>query len=247
MKRRVIKQQSSDQSIRPGLLVAAVGTLAVTVVLAWALKSTPSPTGVTVESAAPVGPPATAEPAATRTRIRQAVATPVAVNTERLRWTRATRLSMPEMGTDTTAPGTATSLAGFQGTGTFDYQAQAAQVAGVVRSGIAQAERRGDATLPGSATGFDPSQGAGGLVYQAQSGPVGSVPNEVTQPERGGAATPPGSAAQVSQGSGPPGAQAGNNVVEAYREGERLRRAYVEEMRVRRIATIADARQREGM
>jgi hypothetical protein len=36
-------------------------------------------------------------------------------------------------------------------------------------------------------------------------------------------------------------------VVEAYREGERLRRAYVEEMRVRRIATIADARQREGM
>lgn len=280
-----------NQSIRPGVLVVAVGTLAVTVVLAWALKGRPSPTDVAVEAAVPMSPSVSVKPVAALARVKQVVATPVAVNTERPRWTRATRLSMPEMRTDTTSPDAAASLAGFQRTETFDYRAQAAQVAEVVRNAIAQEERRSEAMLPGSATGFAQSQGAGGPFNQAQPGPVGSVPNAIAQPETGGAArspgiaaqfagspgngpagfqaqgapvaesvpnavTPPelggyaaspGSAAQVSQGSGPAGGQVVNNAVEAYREGERIRRAYVEEMRAKRVVTIVEARQRGGI
>ena len=267
---------STDQSVRPGVLVAVVGSIAVTVVLVWALKGKPSPTNVAVEAAAPVRVLASAKPTAMFKRAKRAEATPAAVNTERHPWTAATRLSMPEMGPVTTAPAAATSLAGFQGTGTFDYQVQAAQVAEVVRNAIVQEDQRGDAMLPGSANDFAQSQGAGGFIAQpewggiarppgsatqfagspatgpdgsrAQAGPVAaSVRNAGTPPEPGGDLTSPGSAAQVSLGSGPPGAQVVNNAVDAYREGERLRRAYVEEMRVRRIVTIAEARQREGI
>jgi hypothetical protein len=171
-------------------------------------------------------------------------------------------MARPETGPATTAPVAATDPR-LQGMATFDYRAQAEQAAEVVRNTMA----------PGYGAALTQPPGVGGLVYQGQPGSVGGVPNVITQPGSGGAAmssgsgaqspgspvsngvtapvaagtsTSPGSAAQASQGSGPPGVQT-PNAVDAYREMERLRRAYVEEMRLKRITLIAAARQADGL
>lgn len=271
--------------------MAVVGAIAVMVALLWALKGTPSPTEVAVAAQAPVRPLASARPMVTLARAERVVASPVTVNPEPRRWTGASRLSSPEMGTAPVEPDPTSSLGGFPAAQRFDYRTQAAQAADLVRDAIAQQENQGDGMLSGSPSDFKRSQDPSGFTYRAQPGPVGRVPNAVTQPETGGAARSTGSAPQfarsrgtdnsgspapaspvdggvsnptaspelgaaamasrsagrVSQGAGPPGAQAVNNAVEAFREGERLRRAYVEEMRVKRVALIAEARQQDGM
>jgi hypothetical protein len=286
-----MKHPATEQNVRPGFLLAVVGAAVVMVALLWALKGRPAPTEVAVAARTLVRPSASARPVAALARFGQPVATPVTVNSERPRWTGASRLSSPELGADPIESDATTSLAGFPGARTFDYRTQAAQVAEAVRSAIAGQENRGDGMSPGPTDGLAQSQDPSGFTYRAQPAPVGRVPSAMTPPETGGAATSPsaapqfagsrgtdnsgppaqaspvdgsvpdttapsdfgggamasGSAGRVSPGAGPPGAQAVNNAVEAFREGERLRRAYVEEMRVRRVAMIAEARQQDGM
>jgi hypothetical protein len=279
--RKTVNQQNEDQTIRPGIRLALVGAMAVTVALIWVGKSKPAPAEATVETAAAVSPLASAEPSTGLfRRVNRPAATPVAENAEPPRWVATSRMARPETGSDTAAPAAATDPR-LQASATFDYRAQAEQAAEVVRNTM----------VPGAGADLTQPPGEGGLVYQGQPGSVGGVPNVITQPGSGGATTssgsgaqsaglpspsayggqaqaspvaesgpngvtapvtagtspPPGSAAQVSQGSGSPGAAAANNPVEAWREAERLRRAYVEQMRLQRIALIAAARQADGL
>ncbi len=102
----------------------------------------------------------------------------------------------------------------------------------------------GAASSPGSAPQFGGSQNPGtyGSPTQNGSAAAGSG-NAATASGSGSTATTPGS---VDPGSGPPATQPANNAVEAWREAERLRRAYVEEMRLKRIALIVEARGAAG-
>jgi hypothetical protein len=139
--------------------------------------------------------------------------------------------------------GSGTALAQPGGAAGLVYQAQPVPVGGVPNL-ITQPGSGGAAASSGSG-----AQSAGSPYGgQVQASPVAeSGPNGVTAPGTAGASTSPGSAAQVSQGSGAPGAAAGNNAVESWREAERLRRAYVEQMRLQRIALIAQLRQSGGL
>ena len=271
--RKTVNQQNEDQTVRPGVRLVLMGTIAVMVALIWVGRSKPAPAEATVEAMAPVSPRASAEPATGFfRRANRPAATPVAEKAEPPRWVATSRMARPETGSDTTAPGVATDPR-LQGMATFDYRAQAEQAAEVVRNTIAEEQKAGNATAPGFGAALAQPAGAGGLVYQGQPGSYGGLPNVITQPGSGGAAmssgsgtqsagspvldgvpaperagtsASPGSAAQVSQGSGSPGTAAANNAVEAWREAERLRRAYVEQMRLQRISLIVQLRQSGG-
>jgi hypothetical protein len=277
-----MKHQHTDQGIRPGVLVAVVGAIAIMAVLAWALKGRSVPAEGTLAVATSVAPAAPADSATEfRHTHRPAASAPMPVSTEQPhRVVVSTRWATPETEAGAASPGTALGVPVFQSAPTFDYRAQAAQVAEVIHSAIVQQDSGSDAAVSGPAVDLVQAQNAGSPVYQVQPGPAGGI--AMTQPETGrgvgSAAAAPGfggpsgapptdssvqagSAAevaanpaaapelnqQVTRGVGSPDAQVVNNAVDAYREGARLRRAYVEEMRLRRIAFIADARQREGI
>jgi hypothetical protein len=270
-----MKNSTASQGVRPGVLFAVVGAIVVTVSLAWGLRGKPAPAPIAVDAAATVSPTAANERAAAAHPARRVHAARAPLNAEPARRTAATRLSVPDSGPGTPSPAPAASVAGAAGPGTFDYEGQAAQIAGVVRTAIARGEAPVVATRSAISEDLTQTQAIAGSGYEASPGAYAGVPDAMTQPRSGvaavpgagpsnaqaptgsapeqaapplaGGATVPGSTGQAAADSAPPGTLVVNNAVEAYREGERLRRAFVEEMRVQRVITIVQARQSEGL
>jgi hypothetical protein len=127
-----------------------------------------------------------------------------------------------------------------------DQAAQPAQAGGSPNTIIAPPQTAGAVRTPSSASQYTGTPGQGAYSSPVQTTFAAEDGGAVTSPNLGGATAMAGSAGQVSLSSGPPGTQNPHNPVEAYREGERIRRAYVEERRVMRIGTIVQARQQGG-
>lgn len=205
------------------------------------------------------------------------VSTPLAADPVPLRLPPATRMSSPGMSPDPGAPGAAglagVETFDYQAQAAVSARAAAAlaaQVAGALAAGSAPPPSGGQGlamngfTSPSGQAGRGPSlapqppagggaqpgpallpagaAGAGSYASPASAGPAAEGGRSaLTAPDIGGYA------GVVAPASGPPGNQEIHNAVEAYREAERLRRAYVEQQRLGRITTIAEARQKEGI
>ncbi len=196
MKRQLAGYPGANRRPRLGFLIASAGCFALALALLWGARSKPVPAEPGAEEAsAEVTAPTTPAQVGALHGARRAASSQVAELQNQYKWPAPTRLA----GADPTVPVAPAPLPGFEGKETFDYQAQAARVAEVVRNAIAQEQ----AAAPGSSLLPAQSPGGGGFV---QPGPLGGLLNAVMPPTTAGGAGSSGSGSQFA-GTQNPGTQ----------------------------------------